>query len=442
MRAKWIFALLVLWVLLVTVPVISVPKFIARFDTMQLRIIGAIAAIVPLVLLWLLYVNLLHPISAINNGMFLVRAQDFASRLVKVGQKDADDLVGMFNKMIDRLKEERLRNIEQNHFLQLLIQASPMGIIIFDYDGKITMANPTMLSMLEQSAGEIEGHAISDFKGEVATAIAETKQGETRTVRFSDTKIVRISRLNFLELGFARPYVMVEVLTNEVIKAEKDAYGKVIRLIAHEVNNTMAGVNSMLETLSLIMEQEADIAEAIESCRERCASMSEFITSYADVVRIPEAKLDRLELNGRIARMMPFLEGLAGETIHIQFTPADDEVFVKADTVLLEQVMVNIIKNSKESILSASGVGEIKISVKARPARIEITDNGAGISGEAAHRLFSPFFSTKRGGQGIGLMMVGDILRQHNCRFSLRTDSTGVDSSTAKPLTRFNIQFP
>ncbi|MDE6265010.1 MAG: PAS domain-containing sensor histidine kinase, partial [Paramuribaculum sp.] len=280
------------------------------------------------------------------------------------------------------------------------------------------------------------------FKGEVATAIAETKQGESRTVRFSDTKIVRISRLNFLELGFARPYVMVEVLTNEVIKAEKDAYGKVIRLIAHEVNNTMAGVNSMLETLALIMEQEADLAEAIESCRERCASMSEFITSYADVVRIPEAKLDRLELNGRIARMIPFLEGLAGENIRLNFTPAEDEVFVKADTVLLEQVMVNIVKNSKESILSSTGEGEINISVKERPKRIEITDNGAGISGEAAPRLFSPFFSTKRGGQGIGLMMVGDILRQHKCKFSLRTDPPAEDNPAARPLTRFQIEFP
>lgn len=433
---------MVLWILLVAVPVISVPRVITEFDAAQLRVLGAIAAIVPLVLLWLLYINLLYPISAINNGMFLVRAQDFTSRLVKVGQKDADDLVGMFNKMIDRLKEERLRNIEQNHFLQLLIQASPMGIIILDYDEKITMANPTMLAMLGLDAQSVEGRMLSDFKGEVATAIAETKQGESRTVRFSDTKIVRISRLNFLELGFARPYVMVEVLTNEVIKAEKDAYGKVIRLISHEVNNTMAGVNSMLETVALIMEQEADLAEAIESCRERCASMSEFITSYADVVRIPEAKLDKLELNGRIARMIPFLEGLAGENIRLNFTPAEDEVFVNADTVLLEQVMVNIIKNSKESILSATGEGEINISVTARPKRIEITDNGAGISGEAAQRLFSPFFSTKRGGQGIGLMMVGDILRQHKCQFSLRTDTPAEENPAARPLTRFQIEFP
>ncbi|MDE6264573.1 MAG: PAS domain-containing protein, partial [Paramuribaculum sp.] len=166
MRAKWIFTLLVLWVLLVAIPVISVPRFIAGLDTDVLRVAGAIAMIVPLVLLWLLYVNLLHPISAINNGMFLVRAQDFTSRLVKVGQKDADDLVGMFNKMIDRLKEERLRNIEQSHFLQLLIQASPMGIIILDYDEKITMANPTMLAMLGLDTKSVEGRMLDDFKGE------------------------------------------------------------------------------------------------------------------------------------------------------------------------------------------------------------------------------------------------------------------------------------
>lgn len=441
MRAKWIFLLLVLWIIAVTVPVISFPGSIAKIGTSYLTVIGIIAAAVPLVLLWLLYVNLLHPINVINNGMSLVRAQDFASYLVKVGQKDADDLVGMFNKMIGRLKEERLRNIEQSHFLQLLIQASPMGILILGFDGEITMANPTMISMLGLETKSVDGMMLSDLKGEMGAAIIETNQGESRTVRLSDTKIVRISRLNFFEMGFERPYVMVEVLTDEVRKAEKNAYGKVIRLIAHEVNNTMAGVNSILETIAMVVEDEADIAEAVESCRNRCASMSEYITSYADVVRSPEVKLDTLELNARIASMIPFLEGLAGANIRLRFVPSESKVSVKADTVLLEQVMVNIVKNSMESILSAGCDGEITITVRSRPGRVEITDNGAGISSEAAKMLFSPFFSTKRGGQGIGLMMVGDILRQHRCRFSLRTDSRP-DDGEARPLTRFSIEFP
>ena len=100
--------------------------------------------------------------------------------------------------------------------------------------------------------------------------------------------------------------------------------------------------------------------------------------------------------------------------------------------------MVNIVKNSTESIMSSGREGKIEISLNANPPRIEITDNGAGISVEASKKLFSPFFSTKRGGQGLGLMMVGDILSQHGCKFSLRTDEPTGEST---PLTRFKIEF-
>ncbi|MDE5745864.1 MAG: PAS domain-containing protein, partial [Paramuribaculum sp.] len=337
--------------------------------------------------------------------------------------------------MIETLKGERLKNIEQNNFLQLLIKASPTGIAILDFDERITMANPTMLSLLGTDEATALGKMPEELAGELAEAIGAIGQGQVGTVRLSDTNIVRISRLSFMETGFTRPFVIAEVLTEDLRKAEKDAYSKVIRLISHEVNNTIAGVNSMLETTAMIMEQERDIADAIESCRERCKSMSEFITSYADVVRIPTAQLSPLDLRKRVERMMPFLEGLAGATAEIKVHFPDNATYANADAVLLEQVMVNIVKNSVESIADKGGNGRIDISVGNNPPRIEITDNGAGITPEASKSLFSPFFSTKRYGQGLGLMMVGEILRQHGCRFSLRTDQSD-------GLTRFKIEFP
>ena len=99
---------------------------------------------------------------------------------------------------------------------------------------------------------DIVGRTLEDMAGDIAPAISATPMRSSRTVRLSNTNVVRISRLDFMEKGFSRPYVLVESLTDEVMKAEKEAYGKVIRLIAHEVNNTIAGVNSMLETLGSI----------------------------------------------------------------------------------------------------------------------------------------------------------------------------------------------
>lgn len=435
MRVKWIFTALVLWILAIAITVIAYPEYIAGLSPAKLRIGIGIAAVVSLVLLRLIYINLLHPINAITNGMDLIRAQDFGSRLVKVGQTDADKLVGMFNKMIDTLKLERLKNIEQGHFLHLLINASPTGIAILDFDERFSMVNPAMLTLLDVKEEDAIGKKPGELLTEVARAINEVPHGKVVTVRLSDTKIVRISHLSFMETGFTRPFIIAEILTDEVMKAEKEAYGKVIRLIAHEVNNTMTGVNSILETVATIMEGESDIVEAVDSCRERCGSLNEFITSYADVVRIPPPTFAKIELRELMEKMLPFLEGLTGKDIHISIECTDRDVFVSADPVLLEQVMVNIVKNSKESILSTGCEGEILIRVDAAPASIEITDNGAGISGDTAKKLFSPFFSTKRGGQGLGLMMVGEILRKHGCRFSLRTNPDD-------GLTRFKIEFP
>lgn len=436
MRAKWIFAILVLFSIAGGVTVAVAPELIAAHPYIS----AATFTVPSLLFLWLLYLNLVRPISAVTNGMELLRGQDFNSRLVSVGQKDADHLVGMFNKILSRLKEERLKNIEQNHFLQLLIQTSPTGIIIFDFDEKITLINPAMLAMFggNVSAQDAEGKEISDFDCEIAKEVGETQPGETRIIRISGTMIVRISRLSFMERGFRRPYVTVETLTKEVMLAEKEAYGKVIRMLSHEVNNTIAGVNSILETLSVIVEYDSDLKEVVDSCRERCGSLGKFISSYADVVRAPQFNPVCIELNSRVARMIPFLEGLCGESVVISFTPAVEDVFVDADPVLLEQVMVNIIKNAKESILSVKERGEIKITVDGSPARIEVTDDGAGVSKEASSKIFSPFFSTKRGGQGVGLMMVSEILRLHGAKFSLRTDTFSV----TRPLTRFEIEFP
>ena len=102
----------------------------------------------------------------------------------------------------------------------------------------------------------------------------------------------------------------------------------------------------------------------------------------------------------------------------------EDTTSVKADTVLLEQVMVNVVKNAVESIGDRPD-GRVKVSVGGSPVKIEVVDNGGGISPEASRHLFAPFFSTKPGGRGLGLMFVADILEKHGCAFSLRTDPDG-----------------
>ena len=398
--------------------------------------VGEAVVTVSLIVLVYFYRKVVQPLNSIANGMDLLREQDFSSRLAPVRQAEADRIVDMFNRMMDQLKNERLRLREQNHFLDLLINVSPMGVVILDFDGKISMLNMAAMRFLGYTvADELVGKRFQDLDAPLAGEIARLPKDTVETIRLSDAMIYRCSRLSFIDRGFAHPFVLIESLTTEVVKAEKKAYEKVIRMIAHEVNNTTAGITSTLETVGEAlkeMDDTEDIQEVMKVCVERCYSMSRFITNFANVVKIPEPSLEQVRLNDRVTACRMFMETVCRDrriTFHNELCPENPTV--RIDTVLFEQVLVNIIKNAAESI---GECGDIYIRTTASPVMLEIADSGKGISREVEAKLFSPFFSTKPNGQGLGLIFIREVLTKHGCTFSLRTYPDG--------LTRFRISFP
>lgn len=398
--------------------------------------VGEAVITLSLIVLVYFYRKVVQPLNSIANGMDLLREQDFSSRLAPVRQAEADRIVDMFNRMMDQLKNERLRLREQNHFLDLLINVSPMGVVILDFDGKISMLNAAALRFLGYTAAdELAGKSFQDLDAPLAGEIARLPKDTVETIRLSDAMIYRCSRLSFIDRGFAHPFVLIESLTTEVVKAEKKAYEKVIRMIAHEVNNTTAGITSTLETVGEAlkeMDDTEDIQEVMKVCVERCYGMSSFITNFANVVKIPDPSLELVRLNDRVTACRMFMETVCRDrriTFHNELCPENPTV--RIDTVLFEQVLVNIIKNAAESI---GECGDIYIRTTASPVTLEIADSGKGISREVEAKLFSPFFSTKPNGQGIGLIFIREVLTKHGCTFSLRTYPDG--------LTRFRISFP
>lgn len=394
-----------------------------------------------LIYLTFFYRKLVKPLNTIGSGMDLLREQDFSSRLSPVGQYEADRVVNVFNRMMEQLKNERLRLREQNHFLDLLINASPMGVIITTLDDDLSQLNPMALKMLGVRLEDVQGKKMNEIDSPLAMELANVPKGETTTVRLNDSNIYRCTHSSFIDHGFQHPFFLVESLTDEVMKAEKKAYEKVIRMIAHEVNNTTAGITSTLDTVEQALSTEEgmdDICDVMRVCTERCFSMSRFITRFADVVKIPEPTVSPVNLNDLAFTCKRFMEGMCNDR-HIKLRMEPDESLkdVMLDAALFEQVLVNIIKNAVESIeTDAESIGtdgEIIIRTLS-PATIEITDNGKGINKETEAKLFSPFFSTKPNGQGIGLIFIREVLMRHGCTFSLRTYADG--------LTKFQIVFP
>lgn len=387
-----------------------------------------------LVYLVFFYRKIVKPLNTIGSGMELLREQDFSSRLSRVGQYEADRIVNIFNRMMEQLKNERLRLREQNHFLDLMIKASPMGVIITSLDDELSELNPMALKMLGVRFEDVQGKKMKDVDSPLAGELASLPRGETVTVRLNDSNIYRCTHSSFIDRGFQHPFFLIESLTDEVMKAEKKAYEKVIRMIAHEVNNTTAGITSTLDTVEQALTTEEgmeDICDVMRVCIERCFSMSRFITRFADVVKIPEPTLTPVDLNDLAFTCKRFMEGMCADR-NIKLRLEIDETLkeVKMDASLFEQVLVNIIKNAAESIEKD---GEIIVRTLS-PATIEVVDNGKGISKEVEAKLFSPFFSTKPNGQGIGLIFIREVLMRHGCTFSLRTYADG--------LTRFRILFP
>ena len=359
--------------------------------------------VVLLFYLWYFYRKTIRPYDTLIGGIELVRELDLTTRLAPSGQHETDIIVRTFNDLLNRLRSEHLKLEEQYTFLNLLIEASPMGVIQCDLDGNITSMNPAAREMLSPSIEE---------------AIHALPLGETTTVRIpGEPQLFRISHHAFPDRGFQHPFFLIESLTSEIRLAEKAAYERVIRMIAHEVNNSVAGI------IGSLTGDEA----------ERLTALSAFVTRFADVVKIPQAQLQLCDLSEEVEACRPFLENLCMQAhVHIDFCLTDEAIPVHLDTVLFQQVLINIVKNAVESISEKEG--HITITTTG-PAKLVVTDNGHGIPSAVAKHLFTPFFSTKPQGQGLGLLLIRDILTSHHCTFNLLTDSED-------HLTRFTIQFP
>ena len=310
-----------------------------------------------------------------------------------------------------------------------------MGVIVLDYDNRITELNPAAFKMMGvEDFDTVKGKQLSELKDKLLIDLTTIPMHETRTISLYDGSVYKCTLESFIDRGFPRPFYLIESLTDEVRRAEKKAYEKVIRMISHEVNNTTAGITSTLDTvqeeLKTVSETE-DMREAMQVCVDRCYGMSGFITNFADVVKIPKAEFSAVDLNDLIKSMTRFMEVMClKRDIKLTFNPDESLPLLQLDASLFEQVLLNIIKNSVESI---ENDGKIIITTNAQKQTLEIADTGKGISKENESKLFNPFFSSKPMGQGLGLLFIREVLSQHNCRYSLRTYEDG--------LTRFLVRF-
>jgi signal transduction histidine kinase len=229
---------------------------------------------------------------------------------------------------------------------------------------------------------------------------------------------------------------MMEELTSEILAAEKNVYGKVIRMMAHEVNNTIGPVNSImqsaLKTEALWVDSKSEMVKgALQVALDRNQNLNMFIRNFADLVKLPEANRKQTDLHALVTSVASLMTAKAEEkNIKLQLLIPSEPYYIMADVQQMEQALINIVKNAIEAI---GENGEVKFIVYPSKKQLIISDTGKGISAEQSEQLFTPFFSTKKDGQGIGLTLVREILANHGFEFSLKT--------AAHKVTEFTIWF-
>ncbi|HTE23341.1 sensor histidine kinase [Flavitalea sp.] len=391
---------------------------------------------------WQIYQQLIQPLNLLVQGAEAIADRDFNTSFIETGTYEMDKLIKVYNRMMDELRIERTKQQEQHFFLEKLIHTSPTGIMVLDYDGKIEQVNPMAANLLDIAVEKLVDKQINEMDHPVLLKLNIMQSGESAMVKMA-AATYKVHKSHFMDRGFPRLFVMIEVLTAEILEAEKNAYGKVIRMMAHEVNNTIGPVNSIMDSaLKKIssIQGETSLSEALQIAVDRNTNLNNFMRNFADLVRLPPPRKQKVDLMAILMSTARLMETRAGEKkICFNYPDHTTAFFISADQQQLEQVLINIIKNAMESIEEA---GEINFKIDPASRTLVISDTGNGIDNELAQDLFKPFFSTKKDGQGIGLTLIREVLYNHGFNFSLKTiDEPPNLNGQQKKHTNFTIHF-
>lgn len=388
-------------------------------------IIGEVLVICSIgVSIWL-YRSISEPFKLISAGIESIKDKDFNTRLIKVGHPEMDELIDVYNQMIDQLREERIKQSEKNYFLSKLIEASPSGIIMLDSENKIASMN-VAAAKLPGFNLTLKGQNLADLQGKLPHELNKLQDGTSEILSINGSQIYKCQKAHFVDRGFSHYFIMIEELSEEIYAKEKGAYEKVIRMMSHETNNSIGAINSILTTVINYKDQlqekyQDDYQNALSVAINRNKALSSIMSNFANVVKIPEPIKERTDLHKLLKTVQVLMDAQAkNKTIEWEWQLEAPESIVDIDVQQIELVLINVIKNSIEAI-EKSGI--IILRTSNSPISLSILDNGAGISNEVNKQLFSAFFSTKKNGQGIGLTLTREILYNHGIQFSLESSN-------------------
>jgi len=378
------------------------------------------------------------PMVFVESSQQLLAEKDFSIRIPKSDDKQLNALVNSYNNMLEHLHNEQLKLGEQRGFFDKLLQATPTGIVIFDFDLNVSNINAAAAGMFSIAEEKAKGQSINQLDSLLALAITK-QQVESSIINLVDGRRFRVQNSQFYDRGFKRKFMLISELTEELHATDRNSYETLIRMISHELNNTIGATNSLLEACQdycqqMNSEDRDDFSSALKVVIDRNYNLSAFMQRLADVVHLPVpycAPTDIIPLIKSTQIMFSQQCAKSGIDWREQFELSD--FIVNIDSHQFEQVLINIVKNAYEAI-EENGTITIRLQKEDDQVILSIEDSAGGLSSIDESHLFQPFYTNKADGQGVGLMLSREILNNHGFKYHFECK--------ADHWTRFIIEMP
>lgn len=365
--------------------------------------------------------------------------RDFAAFLLALLQNDFtttfsesnkgrsfNELHSVYNRITQKFKSISSEKEVQHIYLEALVEHVRVGILSYDENEKVHLMNHALKKLLHKPQ-LLHLQSLENIDHVLLETIRNIKPGENRLVKLTiDNHLLQLS-LHASEFRLQSKYyklVSFQNIKNELDANEMDAWQKLIRVLTHEIMNSVTPISSLTETLHQIVENESKnevfdrstltkVLQGLDAIKSRSSGLQSFTQAYRNLTKIPPPKFRKIKVSQLIDRVTTLLKPDL-QKIFFTVEYSNPDVYAIADPELLDQVLINLIKNALEALEDVEDPHlSIRVVEEGR-LKIMISDNGTGIDEDKLEQIFVPFFTTKKNGSGIGLALSKQIMRLHN----------------------------
>jgi nitrogen fixation/metabolism regulation signal transduction histidine kinase len=363
-----------------------------------------------------------HPLRTAANVLDALRHGDYMQRArTDVIGGPASDLLAEVNQLAQHLQAERVRAAETAALLQAVVQRVDVALLTFDDAGVLRWWNPAAERLFQPRLRD--GLSAEELgAAELLSGPIERSVSLPGVVLPSGVAATgwQLRRGVFHRAGQRYQFVLLSSVQRVRREEERAAWQRLLRVLGHEVNNTLTPIQSLAATCREMLAEEGapavpEVLSALSVMEHRARGLGQFISEFARLARLPEPRLERLELGAHVRRVVPLD---ARCPVHVVGTQS---VELFADGPLLEQALLNLIRNAVDASVPRQGAVTIDWQADADSAVLSISDEGDGVANP--DNLFVPLFTTKPGGSGIGLVLARNIVEAHGGQ--LRLDNKG-----------------